>query len=905
MYSKLPNPLQSKLCAPVLTPFHLHRTQLGERLEAAADMRVIVLRAPAGFGKTTAMLQHAARTKEACRPRAWLTLDAADNDLGRFLAHLDRAIEEVAPRGAQGAQEGNVLELIERIAASTSPFVLFLDDFDALQSSSALDVIRQVLEYMPPAWQLVIGSRIAPSLGLGRLRARGQVLEIGLEHLRFSVAEATDFLRERRGLDLSPELISRLHDLTEGWATALWLASVALNGHQRPDAFLDAFSGSDSAINEFLAEEVLATQPDALREFLLRTSVLQQLNAPLCDAMLERHDSADMLSELERSNLFLISLDVPGHYRYHSLFADFLRAQLARRAPDAFEALHLRAAQWYETEGRPVSAIEHALRAGDFACVTRLLEIHAQQLLHVGRFRLLARWFDGLPPATLEDQLKLRVMHAWTLALTHRYQEALALLTQLEAHLQGSGEAWDDELRANMLGMRPVLMLLMDNRDALPLAIENHARLDPRHRFPYSLLTNSLAMLYAVLNRFDEARALLDQARRSHFQIGSTFSLVFAECIEGTVSLRQGRLQDAVRRFRLAMNNMTLEESRLPDGHALAAMRLAEALYEAGQFDQAERILRIYLPLAREYAMGDFVVRGHITLARLAWHRGENDRALGSLGELEYQGYRDGQNRLVICAELERSRLALLRGDNMAAAAHLRRVEALLAVNQDLALVVPLHDVESVAIARMRLKIRAGQTASALAEALAELPPAIEQARQEECLRLALHLTLLWIEALQRTGQVREARERLAGLLEQAALEGIVTPFADEGPLVAALALGWWRTTAAAGKLLTPALATFGERLESVCAAVAGSAADAIAVNGSSAVEAGPGEGLTLREIHVLKLLAQGKSNAAIAEGLFVSENTVRTHLRNISAKLGASNRTEAVVLARKRGLIA
>lgn len=902
--------LPSKLNVPLLTSFHLSRERLGKQLTDAQATRAIVLRAPAGFGKTTVMLQHASAATAQGKTIAWLNLDAADNDIDRFLVHLERAVTPAAAPLATPGGERGVLELIERISASTQPFVLFLDEFEAIQSSAVLDVIRQILEHMPPAWQLVIGSRITPGLGLARLRARGQLVEIGLGQLRFSDEEAHAFLYGQRGLNLSAALITRLQKMTEGWATALWLASVALERHPDPETFLDTFSGSDAAIDAFLAEEVLSKQPQSVREFLMRTSVLKQLSAPVCDAVLDRNDSAHVLAQLDQAGVFLIALDQAGHYRYHSLFADFLGLRLAREAPSASRRLHLRASSWYETAGWPVAAIEHALAAGEHVSVTRLLELHAEKLLDVGRFRLLARWFDRLAPASIDLHPKLRVIHAWALAFSHRVREAADLLEQLDRFAHEHADQWDAELHAHRLALRPVIQIMLDRSEgaALEIAIANHRQLDPAFGFPYSVLTNTLATLQGGLNHYGEARALLDEARRSHFKIGSTFNLVIAECVEGGISLRQGRLQDAISRFRVAMNHMALEPRSRVQGHALAAVLLAEALYESGDAEQAGRLLSVYLPLARELGLGDYLVRGHFTLARLAWHRGEHEQAFQALVELEYHGRQDHLARLIVCAELERSRLALLRGDNLAAVAHLRRAQDTEDAQMDPRRVMPLHDIESVELAQLRLKVCVGQTPSALAEALVEIPACIENARHDECHLLALHLLLLWAEALQRSGQIAEARQRVVEALAQAAPQGLVQPFADEGPVVASLALSCWRTAAGSGRQQQSAFAAFGARLEAACASVAlaGMAASATALATPAArTECGLDESLTVREIHVLKLLAQGKSNAAIADGLFVSENTVRTHMRNISAKLGARNRTAVVVRARELGLIA
>ncbi|CAG4886825.1 Serine/threonine-protein kinase PknK [Paraburkholderia saeva] len=899
------NLLPSKLSPPRPPSFQLPRAQLGERINDAGDVRLIVLRAPAGFGKTTAMLQYAARRQATGAAIRWLNLDASDNDLGRFLAHFDAAIEQVAPHVGDASGEPGLLELIDRVAASRAAFTMFLDDFEVIESLAVLDLIRQLVDHLPSGWQIVIGSRVAPGLGLGRLRARGQLLEVGPGQLRFSLEETAEYLQNRRGLKLGSTELGRLHKVTDGWATAVWLASLALEGHDDPGTFLATFSGAHAAITEYLAEDVLVRLPDAQRDFLLRTSVLHELSAPLCDALLGHTGSAALLAELERANLFLTTSDNPGHYRYHSLFREFLYAQSTQADPSAIPLLHKRASQWYEDEGRPVPAIEHALRARDYDCAARLLGIHAQRLLDLGRFRLLARWLDSMPQFLPDTQCKLNIVRAWALIFTHRYADAQVLVRRIDETMQRDEVGGNKELQAHMLALRPVLLVMTDQAQGLAIGIENHARLDPRYAFPYGLLTNLVAKLYAALGRYEEARALLDQARRSHIEIGSTFSLVMAEALEGTISLRQGRLQDAIARFRLATNNMTDDVAGRATGSAPSAMLFAEALYEAGHLEQAAQVLSIYMAQARESGASGQMVRGCITQARLAWQRGEPDRAYGVLSELELIGHRQNLGRLVVSAELERSRLALIQGDAAAAAACLRRAEAPELWSPERAVPAPLHEVETLEMGRLRLRVHGageaegGATREAL---LAELPVSIEQLHAQRCQRLALRLSLLLAEALQRAGRPDAARERMAQALTYACTEGIVQPFADEGPVIASLALSRARAVLASGKTPVGAMPGYFERLQLACAGAAG---DVEADSHSAVIQQGSGgDALTQREIHVLKLLALGKSNAALAEALFLSQATIRAHLRNISGKLGTNNRTEAVARARELGLL-
>jgi LuxR family transcriptional regulator, maltose regulon positive regulatory protein len=326
-----------KSTAPQPTGHEIARTELCERIFAAGAARLVLLRAPAGFGKTTAMLQVYEHFRLTGLPVAWLTLDRADNDLARFLAALSTALGRVIPgldtaADDSGGPDGLAFAMIDRVAAHPAPFALFIDDFEALQNPGAIGIVTELIEQLPRGAQLIIGSRGVPDLGLGRLRTRGRLLDVEPAQLRFSEAEVDAFLRQRRGLSLSTDDVRRLHRSTEGWAAALGLASIALENRDNPGRFIAGFSGSNAAVVAYLVEDVLARQTDDIRNFLLRTSVLSELNAPLCDAVCGRSDSADVLRRLEQAHLFLVPLRSDhSQYRYHGMFAEFLCAKWARK----------------------------------------------------------------------------------------------------------------------------------------------------------------------------------------------------------------------------------------------------------------------------------------------------------------------------------------------------------------------------------------------------------------------------------------------------------------------------------------------------------------------------------------------------------------------------------------------
>ncbi|SFJ16143.1 LuxR family transcriptional regulator, maltose regulon positive regulatory protein [Albimonas pacifica] len=405
-----------KLRPPSITSDHLSRRRLAERFLAAPGARLTVLRAPSGFGKTMLM----AECREALAAQglrtAWLALDNADNDASRFAAGLVQALAELGVEAPEGEGAEGWLALLDRLARHGSAFALFLDDFEFISDDAVLSLVRELIGAFPPGARLVVGSRTPPDLGLGRLRAQGLLQEFDAGDLRFSGPETAEFLTRARGLRLAAEDLARLQDKTEGWPAAVRLASIALERQGEGSDFVARFSGSDGAVAEYLAEDVLAAQPAERVRFLLRTSILRRLDPGLCDALHPPGGSAAILEALAAGNVLLTPDD--GAFRYHSLFASFLRAQLARRMPEELPDLHRAAARWYLAQGRPAPAIDHAIEGGDAAFAADLLGRHARGFLEQGRMRLLTRWFDALDPAVFAGRPELQLVRAWALCFT-------------------------------------------------------------------------------------------------------------------------------------------------------------------------------------------------------------------------------------------------------------------------------------------------------------------------------------------------------------------------------------------------------------------------------------------------------------------------------------------------------
>ena len=926
-------PLSSKLSPPLSQAQQVLRQAVVRRMAEAGGVKLVLVRAPAGFGKTTAMVQAREQLAASGVATAWLTLERTDNDVPRFLACLQQAVAQIVGRPSlPGTQPGAGLggpatPLVDALARHGAPFALFLDDFELITEPAVLGLVREIIDHLPRRGQLVLGSRSLPELGLGRLRMAGQLLEIDTELLRFSRDETRQFLALRWPGDGSgtpgdlAAQVDPLHAKTEGWVAALWLASMALDSVMARQGsvadFIAQFSGSNRAVADFLAEDVLARQTPEVRNFLLRTSILRQFNAPLCQALTPRSDAARILAQLDAANLFITPISqatgaagtapAEREWRYHSLFADFLRAQLVREQPDALARLHLAASGWYEGQGRPVPAIDHAIEGGDAPHAIHLLSGHAIAFLEQGRMRLLARWFAALQnvegDAALAEHPMLQVVSLWASNLTRGPWAAMDQLQQ-----SGCATSADAAVRAHVNALQPMLLAMMDRvEDAADLGREALARVPTGQPFADSVLCNAMAHVMGVLGEREQAQRLLDAARRG--QQGDGFNRMYTESVEGLLDLQQGRLRQATARFRLALG-MAAAPAGAPGagawqpthGNAWAGVLYAGVVYEAHQLAPAEHLLNVYLPLARDVGLPDHMILSHVMCARIAFGRGDIDAALQFITELEHLGHHRQLPRVVASARLERARVLMLQGQAEAAAQALDRADDTAVWQRVARHQFSAHDVEDMPIGRLRWQVLFGDPAAAARAAAA----AAAQAQAAQRQRRALKLQVLQALALQRAGSPADldAAVALTGrLLQVAQAEGYVRLLLDEGPAVGTLLRRTQAALQAAAERTDPLVDDCLQRL----IALAGDeplADEPVPAAEPAAASATLEEPLTRKEIRVLQLLAEGYSNSVMAEKLFVSDSTVRTHLRNINLKLGARSRTQAVAIARKLGVM-
>ncbi|AGI24329.1 LuxR family transcriptional regulator [Pseudomonas sp. ATCC 13867] len=882
--------LASKFAVPSAASTHLPRQHLLEQMEQADAARLILIRAAAGFGKTTLLQQYRERSLGAGRQVLWLNLDAADNDLLRFVTHLSSGLHQLdgsAP-AENACRPQSMQDLLEELSDRTQPFALLFDEFEAVNNPAVLSFVQQLIDALPSCGVLLIASRATPDIGLGRIRARGQLLEINPGALRFSIDEATRFIRDKRQLPLRDNEIATLHRCTEGWITAIYLASLSLQDRTDHAAFVASFSGSNLELAEYLAEDILARQNDECREFLLQTSVLDRLTAPLCDAVTGQGNGQAMLEYLERANLFIFPVDNEHQwFRYHSLFASYLRDALERRHPGRSTELHRSAAHWYLAQGRPVPAIDHLLHAQERELAARHLAEHIKDLIDAGRSRLLLRWLDQVPATVLREYPAVCLAYSWALAVHRRYSDAHKAIGLLERSTDELPQALQAET------IRCMLLALTDQVEECCVASLAHIqRLPEEEQFQYGVTANSLAYSLIATGRYEEARSLLSRAilRCSQNRMMSMGGV--ANSIEAVLELVQGRLGNALARLQAAsQQHWGKDNGQDPGGRPSLECTLGTVLYETDSLDEAAQLLDDVLPSAKESSPPDSLISSHVLLARITLLRGDRDSWLRHLADLEQIGQQAGSARAICSAWLERARVATLENRLDAAAQALRYAE----LHGDWEQPGILHygnDVDIPSIARLRLRIARGD----YAEPEQQLREAMTAARQRQHQRRELKLRLLHALALDGLGRSEEAFDELTEALCFASHEGFLRTFLDEGPRLGSLLQRWAVTCQAQSRALgiePRYLATLLQRF-----AGNGETPSQGAAAGSG------GEALTSREIQVIRLLAAGHRNKVIAEKMFLSEFTVKSHLRNINAKLGAQGRTEAVAIARARGML-
>ena len=884
--------LASKLYIPPPAPTLVPRTRLVKRLDAGARGKLTLVSAPAGFGKTTLVSSWSAKAQvDGRRGIAWLSLDTEDNDPVRFVTYAVAALRTIAPdvggsvlellqAGQQVASPAILTALLNAIASITDPFVLILDDLHLIENEAVEDALAFLIDHQPPQMHLVITTREDPALPLARLRARGQLVELRAADLRFTAAEASEFLNRAMGLELTEQDVAALEERTEGWIAGLQLAALSLQGHLDDAAdFIESFTGSHRFVMDYLVEEVLTQQTAAVQTFLLRTSILDRLCGPLCDAVVcdPATPGQETLETLERANLFLIPLDNQRRwYRYHHLFGDLLRQRLRAQglgiASDGGEAvaeLHRRASAWCEANGLELDAFRHATAANDIANADRLLAGKGMPLHFRGAVTPVLNWLASLPSAVLDKWPRLWVMYASALSMTGNLIFVEEKLQAAEAALDG--RELNDEHR-NLIGHIAAIraFLAATQYDAEAIIAQSQRALEYLHpdNLPVRTATAwKLGIAYQLRGERAAAMHALQEAIATSERTGNLIVATSARAALGRVQESNNQLQLAKGTYRSILEAVS---NRWQPAAGEAHLGLAGLAYVWNDLDAAQQHGEQSLRVAEQMANVDNPVASRVLLAKVALARGDMETASAILARAERDMIEQKvthQAPLVVTAQI----FMLLRQDNVTAAANLLRAHNL-----------PLCSA--------RVQLAQGNAAAALAL----LGRVRAEAEQRDWADQRLRALVLQSLALRADGQSEEALSLLGEALRMAAPEGFVRLFLDEGlPMARLLA-------AAARRGVLP---TYTGTLLAAFEAEPHWAEESNTVAGdrppSSLVDP-----LSERELEILALIATGLKNQEIADQLIISLNTVLYHTKNIYGKLGVNKRALAIARARELALI-
>lgn len=886
----------TKLRAPRTRPNLVARPRLHEELDRGEERKLTLVSAPAGFGKTTLLVEWLIERSGNERSVVWVSLDESDNDPARFLSYLVGALQNVKGGIGEGVLaslrspelppiETVVGALINELGGADREITVILDDYHLIDTRLVHEAVSFFLEHLPENVSLVIATRTDPPFSLSKLRARDQVTEIKAADLRFTTDEAAAFLKDVMGLSLSTEDIAALEETTEGWAAALQLAALSMRDREDASTFVETFSGSNRYVLDFLADEVLVRQPEGVREFLLKTSVLEQMSAPLCDTLTGRDDGQEMLERLERKNLFVIPLDDERRwYRYHHLFADFLRSRLERESPEHVKELHLCASGWYEDNGLVAEAIGHALSAPDHDLAARLIEEGVEGAVERGEGATALRWLEALPTEAKRLRPRLFVEHAVALVITSRPDDAEPLLIEAQRAAEADGEegrfllgfastvrSW----RARLRGDTSEAVKLA--RRALSLLPEGEAPVSNYAAVRLGDALRAVGDLAAADEAYTEA-AEIDRAAR-HPYVSLAGMVMHARVLS-----EQGRLREADEAFRRALRLLTEGGFELSPAAGVVHIGMGALLYERNELDGAERALERGVELAERTGDVSTLVWAYVTLSRNKRARGDEEGALERARQAERIARNSGADLQIAIALAWMTRLHLARGYLTEAAAFEQERSANAENAADAARVVDR-------LTSARLLHAQGRHREAL-PLLEELGETAEAAgRTGDLIEiLALQSLALWAAT-----RKERAVGTLAGALALTEPEGYVRTFVDEGPpmgdLLSATLEAWQSGRLdAAGRISVSYLARL----------LAAFAQEATA---PAAGERLP-EALSKREMEVLVLIAAGESNQEIATKLFVSTSTVKTHSNRLYRKLGARSRTQAIARARELDLI-
>lgn len=882
--------LNTKLFVPVMRGNLVKRSRLHKQLNAGKNSKLILVTAPAGAGKTTLVISWLAQQNNQA---AWLSLDKNDNDPLIFLTYVAAALQAI---------EAGVCETIKPLLVSPDPppipilltyfvndlaclkqpSILVLDDYHAITNAHVHKITEFLIENAPPTLQIIMTSRMMPEISVSRLRARNQLVEVLASDLRFSDEESWQFLHDVMQLHLSEAEMSDINNRTEGWVTGLQLAAIGLHSQPGAGKFIHELGGDDRLIGDYLVDEVIEQQPLEVRQFLVRTSILQRFSASLCNAVLDINNAQEMLLHLEHANLFLVSLDNRrGWYRYHHLFGEMLRLRLSLKRPEMISQLYQRAVAWHLENGLTAEAIDYTIEAEDYEQTAVLIEKYSAQFQTGSRRTRIIQWAEAIPETILKQHDIL-----WS-----QYILALFYFASFDTALDALKRLWHTSpIDENKLRMVRAL------ENPLLAAITLHTTLDAQRVLDLSqqaltvLPENNILMRGIALGHSGSASLYLGDLTAASSYLTTAIELiehtyswsivtVFRNYLAETEAV-QGHLFKAAEQYQQI--HRFVYDHGLQEGHTFASTLIGLGLlhYEWNQLGEAERLIGEGRRLAETSSSLEVALHAYRASSKLKLAIDQLPDVKEKLDQIEITAASFQFPPLVMDRiEVLRSWLAF-RAGNLAYGQSWARSFSHKQEKQ----ISCLQQFEWLTVARIHLETGHEDECLRLLQALQKL--ALEQNRLRDWIWIGALLVRTWYQA----GEVDLALSKLNHLLTTAEPEGYIRSFVDPGPIMQEILLkalagnGRFATHTSSLAYIQRILAAFPEISE----------------------EKRPLAStlLTPRELEILQLLADGHAYKQIAAQLVISENTLKTHIKRIYSKLDVHNRTNAVIVAQEMELL-
>jgi len=912
--------VRTKLQPPEALPFLLTRPRLHDRLRLALHRRLVLIAAPAGYGKTSLLAEWLVEARKEWSHIAWVSLDSTDNDIRRMLAYLLEALHHLPEEQRERLQsfinkdseidtEQWCAELLNNLAETASPTIIVLDDYHLISDSHIHQAITFLVDHLPPHCRLIILSRRDPPIPLARWRARGHLAELRSFDLAFSPEETATFLLETMDLPLNREQIVTLLESTEGWPAGLHLAALALRDRINRGEVIDDPIPSNRYVADYLIEDVFNQLPPHLQQFLLQTSILERLCGALCDAVLGVSDyttggqsaqsySQSLLTELERNNLFLFPLDTERvWYRYHRLFADVLRERLVVGcSPEQVATLHRRAGVWYAAHGMLVQAVHHALQAQAIDDIVAMLEPNGLSIISQVSEETLRRWLPAIPEEAFEQHPRIALLRAWLATTNYQAEEASHWIAVAERALAdvASGTATPIGLIANLRGelsaVRLRLAILQGNiAQALSEGKQALNWLQSDYQSLRMRVAKDLGCVYLAQGHLSQAEQAFKEAMINGLNAGLPYISALASSDYAYTLMLRGAFSTAIHACRDTLEQtMRCYRHQTVPGIGLALLGLTELYHIRHEFAGALPALAEAESLIKSGQITSYLCL-LIVMARVARSRGDLTGALRVIRQTRFLAQQRQVHWVLAVLDGLEGQILLEQGDITAARQLLTKSVSIAQEFYYLPTAI-FYAREHITRAQYEWRLAQG-AANGDVQALRELAAELREPSGTALWQTLLPFDAALLRGLALSAAGEDATESITSALELAASERIVAPFTQAGEPLR-------RILSQLANLQQ--LSSFGEYIFSLFENDNLSSM----VIPPSPTSNNLSEPLSQREIEVLRLMAEGRSNHEIAASLIIAVSTVKSHINNIFGKLGVASRTQAVARGRRLGLI-